>query len=1025
MSDDNICLPFPCVENETTPIENMRKFHSDGEGLNPSRYYFTIPIGKFRPSPCSFLDTASTRGGDGHQLILIALFHLFDKMFYSDDQPDIAFMPDGGRRFRVFMEYLLSDDADPSDFTLIDCVGIRFHIHIYDGAIDFLEGLLKMIYGSDSGGEGDGDGGGAGGDGDGAGGDAPARKRRKTFKKNSPPQKKVKLPLFDSYKDIKSFLIWFRTAGVVAGSSTHVDDYTRCCTTDKHIPDCDHPFHPDNFFTWEHSLVPDMHPSQMTLSDTFSVPTAVYYLTGYLLTPQAILGVTLPRTPMWFNQPDQSMINETMESLYNKEYMEIFFERRARLIKRNDLADIKKVQDLRKKSIMKNTDEADVDATLRRFRERSIKYLANAWNPSAFVSEPIKIMAKVSGEMGSWTTGPLRIIDTEMSAFGNLMADTMFGFENILRISTTHATLLRLLVNSLDAYRYEFNLHNNVLLVGAGAAGKSHLLETLEKVLFVEGTVSKVSHLTDKAITVDSDSNDGMVVMHEMPPLMMGTDGNSGDTGSHLIKDVMTSCKMETQSITVDEGRRLAVNASSERVGVILMASNEESDKIPEAIATRMILIQVPNSNRHKFTINDMTSSVDGIKGGNYNETGSNGTDFYRRWKVTQILVNMIEKAIFTGALKDVNIRIFETIQLKMTTHMKKTGIMPTGGNDREIKFLKRFARTITIINAANTFVNSPTSPGYDPEGNVRLGSAESFQLLLQIQPYLFCTEEIALFTLTVNADQLIKVHQFQALEVILAMIVPTLVKEGSGKFEEKDGFHFTKPLYLDERIIYRKLQATQNTAEFETSRMSVENLKVAFRELRRRVHNERTIIEFNSASQCISVNVDFLRLHYKWDSGHNRYICKFDLSKVMEKSFNESYANAHTKDMPKMLTGNQYHRNTPFLFNTIHRMPNPNNKLTRTIARSNQVGDEGGFEGTETTDDYVRENDTVTFNVDFENFTYRHHLEKCGYRPEEFDTVKKLYDHGVGAEDINATRDYPLHFSTWFTKVTGVDTAN
>lgn len=916
-------------------------------------------------------------------------------------------MNDGGRRVRTFMEYLLHEETDPDDFTMIDCVGVRFHVHIYDGGINFLDGLLKMIETN----------GGDAVEAEAEDGDEAGGKKRRKGKRKAPVKKKTKIPISEAYKDVNSILRWYRLAGVVVDSQTSVDNYT--CNTvggDKYVPDDDHPFHPHSLFSWERSLVDSMHQSQRVVSDNFPIPQAVYYINGFMTTPHAILGVTLPRTPMWFNQPDMTMVRETFQSLFNKEFMDMFFERRASFVKRNDLAEIKQVQDQRRKKVLANSNNPEqLPFELRKFRERSIKYLANAWNPSAFVSEPIKIMARASGELGSWTTGPMRIVDHSLTSFGNLMADSIICFENILRISTTHATLLRLIVNSLDAYRYEFNLHNNVLLVGAGATGKSHLLECLEKILYLPGTVDKVSHLTDKAMTVDTDANDGILTFHEMPPLLMGNDKNSNETGSHLIKDMMTSCKVETQSITVDDGRRLKVVVSSERVCTVIMASNEARDLIPEALGTRMIYIQVNSNTRQKFSINDMTSSVDGVVGGDYFKTDSDSADFDRRWKITQIMVNMVEKAIYTGALENVNIRVFETLQLKMTDYMKIHGIMQHGGNDRDIKFLKRFARTLTIIHAVNKFANDPHSPGYDPDGKIRLGSPASFDMLLKIQPYLFCTEEIALFTLTLNVDQLVDLHHFQVMEVILALVEKHLVKSGGGSYDELDGYYYTKAAFQDERYIYRKLAAIQNTDAFPT-KLSSENIKVAFRELRRRVHDERTIIEFNTNTQTIMINSDFVKKHFTWDSSMKKFHCNFDINTIMSEVFFKSYANKHTKVVDKMVLGTTYDRELPFLFNTITKRPNPDTVLTRHIAQSNAIK---AVDGVEVTDDYTRRNDTVEFKVDFEDFCFRKYLEKCGLNTANYDTTDLLYEHHVG--NPKTSFEYPNYYVEWFERFTGI----
>jgi hypothetical protein len=1026
MSDNrNVCLPFPCI-SKTTPVKTITDFHEEGDGTNCKSYYFTVSIDKFRPSPCSFMDTAATRAGECYKLMLTAVFHVLDRMFYGE-QPDVINVPDvGGRRFRVFLEYLLNDDVDPEDFTLIDCVGLRFHINIYDPELNFMEAILKMIESNS------GDDGSLVGetntdpDPDPESTNGPRAKKRKKKKKRAPFVPRKPIPDCEMYKKITSTVQWLHLAGAVShrdGCDSNATDAYTTNTDDRHIPDDEHQYHCDNLFSWDNSLLDNMKDEQRVEGPSFAFPQAVYYINGYMTNPQAILGVTLPRTPMWFKQVDNGLVLETMLSLFNTEYMVKFFERRLAYMKRNDLSEIKQVQDKRKSKILcSDLMGAELHVKLRQFRERSVKYLANAWNPTAVVSDPIKVMSRMAGDMETWYSGPTVITDKVLSSFGNFITDTMMGFENILRISTTHTTLLRCLVNSLDAYRYEFNLHNNILLVGAGATGKSHILEMLEKVLLVSDTVTKVSHLTDKAMTGDTDQNDMICTFHEMPAVLSGQDnkpGQGGDgTGGNLIKDMMTSCKVETQSIYVEDGRRITFSSSSERVSVLIMASNMEFDRIPEALSTRMTFIQVDMNERSKFSINDMTSSVDGVKGGEYFNMGVEDERYLRKWKVRQIILNMVEKMIYVGALEDVNIRVFETVQLKMTAYMKSHDIMQRIGNDRSIKFLKRFARTITILHAIDKFVSDPTSVGYDPEGVIKFGSSDAFEKLLKIQPYLFCTEEMALFTLTLNADQLIQVHHFRAIEIILACVngyfLKSTDKYGGKSPDTQDGYWFTKAVFPDERYIYSKLAAVQNNDSF-TSKMSLETIKVSFRELRRRSFNDNPIIEFNTNTQSIRVNSEFVNKHYEWDGDMGRYVCKFDLATIMTDVFNKSYANTMTREHKKSITGISYDREMPFLLRVMHKKPNPSHILTRTIAQSNN---RKGVSGHEETERFVRHNDTIKFKVNFEDYCYMEYIKKCGYDMDKYSVTDTIYDHHMSPDAVN---DYPMEQVKWFVEFTGV----
>jgi hypothetical protein len=345
---------------------------------------------------------------------------------------------------------------------------------------------------------------------------------------------------------------------------------------------------------------------------------------------------------------------------------------------------------------------------------------------------------------------------------------------------------------------------------------------------------------------------------------------------------------------------------------------------------------------------------------------------------------------------------------------MRKHDIMQRVGNDREIKMLKRFARSLTILHAVDKFISDPMSPGYDPDGKIGFGSLESFETLLKIQPYLFCTEEISLFTLTINADQLIDIHHFSVLEVILACVHNTLVRS-EGRPDKRDGYWYTRPAYPDERFIYRKLTAAQNNDTFKR-KMSAENIKVAFRQLRSRVYDGNALIEFNTNTQTISINAEFVEKHFEWDDGIGRYVCNFDLNNIMIDVFNKSYANTFTKEQKKSLIGITYDGDMPFLFDVMHKKPNHAHVLTRNIAQSNLAA---GINNFDSTDDYERVNDKVKFKTNFEEFSYRNYLEQCGYSlTDGYSVDETLYNHHVAAP---GTTNYPDDQIEWFVKFTGI----
>lgn len=990
-------LPFPLYN--VTNISDMYCYHlrdDNGDIIEKkecSKYYFTIPLDKMNPSPCSFIDTTDTRTAEANRNVLLVLFHLCNKMYYGD-KPRRGMLPDGqGKRYNVFMEYLLPEGIDVDDYILSNALGIRFHFHVYDDDLNFLEGIQKMIennggaefsYGNNN-----------------DDGDEPAQKKRKKA-----PVKKKKIEFFHNYEKIKSLWDWYTICNIASNENIPQMLWTQdTLEPENWTPSVDHPFHPDEYFSWGKSLIPGMMSCQNIPGSKFGVPSAVFYINEYMRNPLAMLGVTLPKSTLWFEQ-DEIQARDTNMSLSSMEYMENRFMtmKLSGYVKRNNLKEIKLLQDQRLAKLYSKTDPDDIIMAMKKYRESSVQYISSTWRNGAAVSQPIQLMSKYAHEEKTWTSGAPEIVDMGMSSFGNYVATILKDFESILRISTTHTILFRVLVNSLDAYRNKYNLHNNVVLLGEGATGKSHILECVQKML-LPNTVKSITHATDKASAVDSDNNDHITCYHEMPPQMLGSEKSGQEQGSHIIKDKMTSCSVETNTIFVDSetGRRHAVNVISECIGVFIMATNERWDTIPQALSTRMIAILVNDILREGFGINDMTCDIPYIKNGTCTDSNKEA-EFHKRMHKMQNVLVMVEKMIYTNVLEDVEMAVFDTMQINMTKYMIEEHIMYGNGNIREIKYLKNFARTLTIMHAVHKFINDPKSPGFN---NENFGKLDSFKVLTQIQPYLFCTEEIALFSLTVNADQLIKVYHFKVVELMLYTLSGVFLRNMNKTLKVSNDYIATNAMFNDHNGIYNHITKGQKEAFGE--RLSRQNIIVAFRELQDRSFNGQPIIKYDALS--LYINHDYIEKHFTLNSDTDRYECNFNLNTIMEDVFKKSYTNKYTVPQKRMVVGTTYNKETPFLFSTIDKETNPDHILTRQMTIAVKQDDIGENEEDEM---YERHNNTIKFKVDYENLCFQTYVRKCGY--EELDMYDILYDHHVedGSKD-----EYPLDYYKWFKKIT------
>lgn len=943
-------------------------------------FYVTLPIKVFAPAFSRLSEGKNTTLYLAHMRILTMMVYLFNKKFRSLDQHRRVIEGTELERFSVYFEYLVSDKAEVDDTqnfetTLINCVGIRFYFvqNETDGN-DIIQALSMTINEQ--------------------GGIDPETGNPK----KKPPPKKNSVGanpnnLYNFYARYEAMSHWFHDMVTYMGKSEYGNfDYDDQTEGELLIPYADHPLSPKIAFSFERSCaIPGIHPRHKNHSTKPAFPKMCFKVPPVMMSPIALLCVTMPLTTAWSRQSEAG-IGETMRTFRDIARMEKYYT--AGYIKKNDLRDIRRLNSARIEEVTKKYSGERMNKEKLKVASETVRSVQDVWSDTASVSDPIKIMSRYQMDFATWTLEePIIVWDNEMSYFGNMVSTDMWSFEVDFGISTTHSILYRLMICAMNSYRYKMTLHTNMLLCGSGATGKSHMLDTIAEI-FIPGTTTKVTHSTDKAAAVDSDNNDHISLYHEAPPGFLGAGDKNSDqnTGSHLLKDMMTSCSVTTDTIHVDSdtGRRHKIKCESESVGVFLIATNERADSIPEALATRMQNICVDTVNRPGFNVVDKADSQP-------SEASEKAKiNHIKRWRMRQLMVNMVEKSIFTGCIKDVDVSIPRAVYAKMVNHMEKAGIIGSGTTVRGKSFLINFVRTMTILHAVDKFANDPYSKGYKKKIN--------FENIMDIQPYLIASEEITLFCLTLCADTLVDINNFRVTEVLTGTFAGQ-IHRSKGKPHPVDGYYIAKQVPENRALMYSKMNAHIAGNKTYHARLSSENMKVSYNALNRTTYKgEPVIIEGGSESSDLHINAKFLDAFFTWDASLDRFVTNIDVAEILVRSFNESYVHANMPQDRKFVTGSVVGTQLPFIFESTSIKPNP---------------------------DRIHENHNVSIglfdDIDIaDDFSDKHLEDKvlADYTGgAETDAKKILYDQHIGAPKLQGT--YPKNLISWFVKKHGVKVYN
>ena len=204
-------------------------------------------------------------------------------------------------------------------------------------------------------------------------------------------------------------------------------------------------------------------------------------------------------------------------------------------------------------------------------------------------------------------------------------------------------------------------------------------------------------------------------------------------------------------------------------------------------------------------------------------------------------------------------------------------------------------------------YANHPDSPGYN--------KSISFENLLDIQPLLFCTEEIALFTLTLNCEQIISATSYIALEVLLFCCENKWAREDE-TLVVRDGYFVTNTsTYASNTDVHTDLGSGQQNGNF-TVKLSDENLRVGYNMMKKRYHDGKAIIVLDSNTQTLKISKDFVEKRYERNETLGRYTCKYNPHNLMQTVFVDAYCTEHTRRQNSMIIGTSISEKTPCLLN-------------------------------------------------------------------------------------------------------------
>lgn len=349
----------------------------------------------------------------------------------------------------------------------------------------------------------------------------------------------------------------------------------------------------------------------------------------------------------------------------------------------------------------------------------------------------IHVRKELHDKFGSFE---FEIKDRTLSPFANMQYWFSQGLDTYMCVASAHPELVKLHYAVYDAYRQHGinQLHWNMIYTGESATSKSFIFEMMQ-LMSIQGTITEITYQTTRADAVDGDQNDHVTVFNEAPPgLFQATNkGEDAQKALSAMKEKLTSNRVRTKEFVRDEetGERKNRIAISSQIGCYVGATNDNPAEAEEAVKSRFHWGEFDKVFRQDKSIADYQRKAFEME--SKPELKDKYDQFLYYCQDQQMKVFYIWKFIFCGIMRDVDLDSANIVLNNIGKTLKKFDIrMPPRTTER----FRILCRILTITNALDIVFNF--------KGGIHNGKPFELKQLLDVEPLLYCTEEIAVCAL-------------------------------------------------------------------------------------------------------------------------------------------------------------------------------------------------------------------------------------------------------------------------------------
>lgn len=472
-------------------------------------------------------------------------------------------------------------------------------------------------------------------------------------------------------------------------------------------------------------------------------------------------------------------------------------------------------------------------------REMMDEFITNiVKDVNANVSEPVQAMIQWFNNTYRPEMKTLKKkSDPKGSVFLNSIALKLNFYDEDLQVSTGHPTLMLLQHGKYDTYRQQLNLHFNAIFTGEGATSKSYLFDKMKQ-MSIPGTISELTYQTKRANAVEKDQNDIVTVFNEAPAgLFMSNNGKNGDLEQEAsFKEKLTSQITRCNTFVKDEetDKRDNKTTISQSIGTYFGATNDDPSAASEAMVTRFYWGEFEKVELKGKTI---AMCMRGEK--QWQNVGRDQLNYtLNSLHLEHFQMMLLFKMMFVGIIKyptlDVSDFVYEQIGKSLRSQKVETST----------RFKERYdimCMIFTMCNALETV--------YNFSGGIHAHEPFDPSTLIDVEPYLYCTEEIAIFCFTLLANEVYNPSETKIIKAVWKLWNAA----GGTQFEKNVQEDGTQEINYDfikiNKTGTKLLQCIQQAIPNHEGRPSEHNIKAVLKKLKKKSFPKFKMIHSNSVT--------------------------------------------------------------------------------------------------------------------------------------------------------------------------------